>query len=30
MPNTIAQNLTRLYNAKLAIAEAIESKGGEV
>ena len=30
MPNTIAQNLTRLYDAKLAIAEAIESKGGEV
>lgn len=30
MSNTIAQNLTRLYDAKLAIAEAIESKGGEV
>ena len=28
MPNTIAQNLTRLANAKEAIAEAIEGKGG--
>ena len=27
MPNTIAQNLTRLANAKEAIAEAIEEKG---
>ena len=27
MPNTIAQNLTRLANAKEAIAEAIEAKG---
>lgn len=27
MPNTIAQNLTRLANAKEAIAEAIETKG---
>lgn len=28
MPNTIAQNLTRLANAKEAIAEAITGKGG--
>lgn len=30
MPNTIAQNLTRLNNAKEAIAEAIVTKGGEL
>ena len=30
MPNTIAQNLTRLQNAKTAIAAAITAKGGTV
>ena len=30
MPNTIAQNLTRLQNARTAIAEAIVAKGGTV
>lgn len=30
MPNTIAQNLTRLQNARTAIAEAIAAKGGTV
>lgn len=30
MPNTIAQNLTRLVNAKEAIANAITTKGGTV
>lgn len=30
MPNTIAQNLTRLQAAKIAISNAIISKGGTV
>ena len=30
MPNTIAQNLTRLQNARTAIAKAITAKGGTV
>jgi hypothetical protein len=30
MPNTIAQNLQRLVNAKSAISEAITAKGGTV
>ena len=30
MPNTIAENLTRLQNARTAIAKAITAKGGTV